>query len=276
MTDDNMTPKFSLAIAGVAGRMGRQLVAAALDAGLSIAGGSEMPGSVYTKNDIGELAGRPNLGIRPTTDPVTAAGAAEVWVDFTVPAATVAALNALKHTQVSAVIIGTTGFSVVEEAEIAEAAKQFAIVKAGNFSLGVNLLQALTRLAAARLGQDWDIEILETHHRKKLDAPSGTALMLGEAAADGRGQKLEALRAPPRDGPDNMREAGSIGFAVRRSGGVIGEHDVSFASEREVITLSHMAIDRAVFAHGAIEAAKWARGRAPGLYGMDDVLGLNG
>ena len=152
--------------------------------------------------------------------------------------------------------------------------ERFAIVKAGNFSVGINLLQALTRLAASRLGPGWDIEILESHHRLKVDAPSGTALMLGEAAAEGRGQPLGEILAKPYFGPDAPRKEGEIGMAVRRGGGIYGEHEVMFASPREVVRLSHMALDRAVFAEGAVQAALWAAGQKPGLYGMDDVLGL--
>ncbi|MAN45778.1 MAG: 4-hydroxy-tetrahydrodipicolinate reductase [Alphaproteobacteria bacterium] len=276
MTDSAGTQSFSVAVAGVAGRMGRQLVGAALDSGLDVTGGSEAPASEHLGSDIGELAGRRLLHLRPATDPVSAASNADVWIDFTRPAATLAALDSLKHTRVRAAIIGTTGFTPAEEAEIARAANGLAIVKAGNFSVGINLLQALTRMAAERLGPDWDIEIYETHHRRKVDAPSGTALMLGEAAAEGRGKKLSDLRAPPYDGPDAKRRAGNIGFAVRRTGGVIGEHEVSFGSDMELLTLSHTALDRAVFAHGALSAAAWAVQQDPGLYNMNDVLGLSG
>ncbi|WP_034827800.1 4-hydroxy-tetrahydrodipicolinate reductase [Hyphomonas pacifica] len=276
MTDSAGTQSFSVAIAGVAGRMGRQLVGAALDSGLDVTGGSEAPASEHLGSDIGELAGRRLLHLKPATDPVSAAGNADVWIDFTRPAATLAALDSLKHTRVRAAIIGTTGFTPAEEAEIARAANGLAIVKAGNFSVGVNLLQALTRMAAERLGPDWDIEIYETHHRRKVDAPSGTALMLGEAAAEGRGKPLSELRAPPYDGPDAKRRAGNIGFAVRRTGGVIGDHEVSFGSDMELLTLSHTALDRAVFAHGALSAAAWAVQQDPGLYNMNDVLGLSG
>ena len=185
MTDTTLQTGLSVAIAGVAGRMGRHLVAGAMDAGLSVVGGTEAPGSGPFDRDIGELAGRQALGIRPVTDPVAAAANADVWIDFTRPAATLAALDALKHTRVSGVVIGTTGLSAAQDAEIARAAERLAIVKAGNFSVGINLLQALTRMAASRLGEGWDIEILETHHRRKVDAPSGTALMLGDAAAEG-------------------------------------------------------------------------------------------
>ncbi|MGH1421389.1 MAG: 4-hydroxy-tetrahydrodipicolinate reductase [Hyphomonas sp.] len=265
----------SVAISGVGGRMGRQLVTATLEAGLRVAGGTEAPGSDLLDKDIGHLAGGEALGLLPVTDPVSAASEADTWIDFTRPAVTLAALEALKHSRVNAVIIGTTGFSAAEEDQIKRVAETLPIVKAGNFSVGINLLQGLTRIAAKSLGgADWDIEVLETHHRRKVDAPSGTALMLGEAAAEGRGSDLEVLRTPPYDGPDAKRMSGAIGFSVRRSGGVIGDHDVTFGSDQELITLSHRALDRAVFAHGAIAAARWVSGREPGLYGMDDVLGL--
>ncbi len=275
MNDVLIPSVLSLAIAGVAGRMGRQLTAAALDAGLHITGGSEAPGSAGLKEDIGELAGRKPLRLRPVTDPVDAATGADIWMDFSQPAATLAALDALKHTQVRAAIIGTTGFDEAGERAIVEAAKQLAIVRAGNFSVGVTVLTALVKIASERFGPEWDIEILETHHRHKIDAPSGTALMLGEAAAEGRGEKLSDLRARPYDGPDAKRCAGEIGFASRRCGGVIGEHEVTFASDKETISLGHTALDRSVFAQGAVRAAIWAADKAPGLYGMEDVLGMS-
>jgi 4-hydroxy-tetrahydrodipicolinate reductase len=272
MTKQGETPK--IAIAGVAGRMGRQLAAMVIDRGLTLAGGSEVAAAGVFDEDIGTLAGRRALGAWPSPDAREAAAGADVWIDFTRPEATLAALDALGATPVRAVVIGTTGFSAAQDAAILKAAGRFAIVKAGNFSVGVNLLQALTRLAASRLGEGWDIEILESHHRLKIDAPSGTALMLGEAAAEGRGQPLGEILAKPYLGADAPRKEGEIGMAVRRGGGIYGEHEVMFASSREVVRLSHMALDRAVFAEGAVQAAVWAMGQKPGLYGMDDVLGL--
>lgn len=264
----------SVAIAGIAGRMGRQLSAVAIDRGIRITGGTEVAAANAYGEDIGLLAGRRAIGLRPVADAASAAADAAVWIDFTRPEATLAALKSLATTSVRAVVIGTTGFSAAEEDAIAAAASRFAIVKAGNFSIGVNLLEALTRLAASRLGTDWDIEVLETHHRMKADAPSGTALMLGEAAAEGRGAPLSELRSAPYDGPDARRETGKIGFSVRRAGGVIGEHEVTFGSEKELIRLSHTALDRSVFAEGALHAAIWAAQQSPGLYDMNDVLGL--
>ncbi len=269
-----MTDNLNIGVAGVAGRMGRQLVKLAQAAGHRISGGSEAPGSLHLGQDIGALAGVESLGIAAHAGIGEAARGADVWIDFTVPKATLAALDILPASGVGAIVIGTTGFSPAQEDAIAAAAERLAIVRAGNFSLGVNLLQALVRQAAARLGDEWDIEVLESHHRDKRDAPSGTALMLGEAAAEGRGRALGTLRTGPYDGPDARREAGRIGFAVRRSGGVIGEHEVSFASDMEIVSLSHTALDRAVFAQGAIRAAGWLEGQKPGLYGMNDVLGL--
>ena len=175
--------------------MGRQLIAASLSAGHTITGGTETAQSSHLKHDLGELAGQKPIGLTPVTDVVNAAGNASVWIDFTTPAATLVALETLRHTGVQTIVIGTTGFTETETRAIERAAQHFAIVKAGNFSLGVNLMLALTKLAASRLGPDWDIEILETHHRRKVDAPSGTALMLGEAAADGRGHPLSDLQA---------------------------------------------------------------------------------
>lgn len=270
----HMTDQLNIAIAGVAGRMGRQLVKSAMDAGHSVSGGSEAPGSLHLGADIGELGGLSSIGIAAASDIGTVADKANVWIDFTVPQATLSALSGLSGTAVKAVIIGTTGFSAAEEEAIALASSKFTIVRAGNFSLGVNLLQALVKQAASRLGVDWDIEVMETHHRRKLDAPSGTALMLGEAAAEGRGGRLSDLKAAPYDGPDAKRESGQIGFAVSRSGGVIGDHEVTFGSDMEIVSLRHTALDRSVFANGAIKAAEWAASQPHGLYSMDDVLGL--
>jgi len=272
-----MTDTKTIAVAGAAGRMGRELVRAVLMAGHGLSGATEAPDSPARAVDIARLAGDfEALGRRPVSDPVEAANGAQIWIDFTTPEATLAALDALKHTSVRAVVIGTTGFTKAQEARIRAAGAKFAIVKAGNYSLGVNLLTALTRIASARLGSRWDIEILETHHRHKVDAPSGTALMLGEAASQGRGVELSRVRRAPYDGKSAQRDAGEIGFAVRRAGGVVGEHEVMIASETEWIRLGHGALDRSVFAEGAIEAGLWASAQPPGLYDMEDVLGLKG
>lgn len=260
----------SIAIAGAAGRMGRALIsAAAARPRLRIAGGTERAGSNAIGQDLGALAGLSPVGVSVSTD--AAAIVADVWIDFTTPAATLAALHA---TPARAAIVGTTGFTADEEFQLAEAAKRLALVRSSNFSLGVNLLAALVRQAAEKLGPEWDIEIVEAHHRRKPDAPSGTALLLGEAAAAGRGKALRELRLGPRDGAAGARAEGGIGFAVVRGGGIVGDHDVSFAAEREVLTLSHRALDRAVFADGALAAAVWVADKPPALYSMRDVLGL--
>jgi len=171
-------------------------------------------------------------------------------------------------------VIGTTGFEVEHEAAIAAAARHATIIKAGNMSLGVNLLAQLTRQVAKLLDDAFDIEILEMHHRHKVDAPSGTALLLGAAAAEGRGVKLSDVAARGRDGITGARKTGDIGFAVLRGGGVVGEHSVIFAADDEIIELRHHASDRSIFARGAVAAAKWGQGKRPGLYSMADVLGF--
>lgn len=266
---------YRVAIAGVAGRMGQSLIRAAstID-GIDIVGGTERPGSDKVTFDLGDIANIGNLSIAACHEPQIAAQYADVWVDFTSPISTLEALDALVLTGVRAAIIGTTGFNVAEEKALLKHADRIAIVKAGNFSLGVNLVNALIEQAASRLREDWDIEILETHHRRKVDAPSGTALMMGEAAAKGRGKFLDDLRTTPYDGMTGARKEGYIGFAVRRSGGVIGDHEVTFTSEDEMISLRHTAMDRSIFARGALKAGEWAMTQPPGFYSMRDVLGL--
>lgn len=254
-----------IAIAGAAGRMGQALIRVAGE-GVEVVGGTERPGSP----ELGKPAGSGVI-----SDSVAKAAAnADAWIDFTSPAATVDALEQLKRTPVRAAIVGTTGLSKDDEARVTSHASRIAIVRARNFSLGVNLLIALVERATASLGPDWDIEISETHHNRKVDAPSGTALMIAEAAAKGRGQDLADIRTPPYDGITGARKQGSIGFLVSRSGGVIGDHEARIVSDEEMITLGHRALDRAVFARGAIEAAKWAVSEKPGLYSMRDVLKL--
>src|SRR5690606_2586750 len=251
----------SIAIAGAAGRMGAALIrAAAADARFRIVGATERPGAAHEP-----------LPVPVSESAATAAADADAWIDFTAPAATLAALDALAGTKARAAIIGTTGFSAEEEAAIAAHARRIAIVRSGNFSLGVNLLAALGEQAAAKLGPAWDIEISEAHHRRKVDAPSGTALLLGEAAAKARGTELAKVR---RTDPRGARPESAIGFAVTRGGGIVGKHDVMFAAERECLVLGHEAFDRAVFADGALAAALWAADKPAGLYSMRDVLGL--
>lgn len=252
----------AIAIAGAAGRMGRALVACAqADQRFRITGAT-------VRN-----AAAPE-GVSAVTAPDAAAASADVWIDFTTPKATLDALNALAATRVRAAIVGATGFAPEHEQQIAAHATRIAIVRSNNFSLGVTLLAALVEQAAQKLGPEWDIEIAEAHHRRKVDAPSGTALLLGEAAAKGRGKSLDELRLPSHEAVLGPRKAGGIAFSITRAGGIIGEHDVRFAAEHEIVTLSHEALDRAVFADGALAAALWAANRPPGLYSMRDVLGL--
>lgn len=199
----------------------------------------------------------------------------DVVIDFSTPESSVELAQACAARGGPALVIGSTGLSPEQDAEILKAAETVAIVRSGNFSLGVNILIGLVEHAALRLdARDWDIEITEAHHRRKVDAPSGTALMLGEAAAAGRNEDLEDVRAAPWDGITGPRESGKIGFSSVRAGGIIGEHTVLFASDDEMLTLSHSAIDRSLFARGAVAAAAWVRNRKPGLYDMQDVLGF--
>ena len=244
------------------------------DADLTLQGVTEAPSYSGLGKDIGEVMGQGKLGLTLTSD-VSAAGAdANCFIDFTRPKATLSAIDGLTGTHVSCLVIGTTGFTSDEFLALQERSRDYTIIYSGNFSLGVNMLSALVERAAKSLGEDWDIEVLETHHRHKVDAPSGTALLLGEAAAKGRGEPLEELRLPPYVGVTGERLAGKIGFSVRRSGGVIGEHDVTFGSEEEILSLSHTALNRQVFARGALQAAKWGAKQPPGWYSMKDVLGL--
>ncbi len=235
-----------------------------------IVGGSERAGS----DKIGAVVDGPEGGWTIFDAASKAAQSADVWIDFTTPDATLQALEQLKLTKVKAAVIGTTGLSAAQEQQIAEHARRIAIVRDRNFSLGVNLMIGLVEQVAARLGEGWDIEIAEGHHRRKVDAPSGTALMIGEAAAKGREAKLSDLRAPPHDGITGPRKEGAIGFSVVRGGGIIGDHEAQFISDEEILSINHRALDRAIFAKGALAAAVWAAGKGPGLYRMRDVLAL--
>ena len=262
-------------VAGAAGKMGRAIIREALGTpGVVIAGGFERPGHEAIGKDLGPLAGLDSLGVCVEAHASDLLRRADALVDFTAPAASLANARLAAAAGVPHVI-GTTGFSDAEEIEIAALALRTVIVKSGNMSLGVNLLAALVREAAARLGPDYDIEIVEAHHRAKIDAPSGTALMLGRAAAAGRGVALEDAGIGARQGVVGERPRGAIGFAVVRGGGIVGDHEVMFAGAEETITLAHHAIDRGLFAKGAIAAARWAAGKPPGLYAMSDVLGFS-
>lgn len=265
-----------LVVVGAAGRMGRSLIAAISDIdGATLAAAVERPGADGIGADAGELAGLGPLGI-PVTDDVAAAFAqADGVVDFTAPAVSVSFAGLTADAGVVHVI-GTTGLNAEQENAIGKAAERTAIVRSGNMSLGVNLLADLVQQAARALGAaDWDIEVLEMHHKHKVDAPSGTALLLGEAAADGRDIALSENSVRSRDGITGPRQDGTVGFATLRGGSVVGEHSIIIAGEGERIELTHRALDRSIFARGAVKAALWACGRKPGLYSMRDVLGLS-
>jgi 4-hydroxy-tetrahydrodipicolinate reductase len=261
-------------VAGAGGRMGRTLIhAIAATDGVALAGAVEGPGSAVIGRDAGELAGLGANGVMVEAEIEPLLSKADGLLDFTIPAATIAfaelvARKGLVH------VIGTTGMSGENDRLVAEAAKRAVIVKSGNMSMAVNLLAALVKRVAKTLDADFDIEILEMHHNKKIDAPSGTALMLGRAAADGRGIALEQHSQRGRDGETGARRHGDIGFASLRGGTAAGDHTVIFAGQAERLELAHKAEDRMIFARGALKAALWARGKKPGLYSMMDVLGL--
>jgi 4-hydroxy-tetrahydrodipicolinate reductase len=263
-----------LIVSGAAGRMGRMVVRTIHEAdGLKLTGALERPDSPWLGQDPAALAGCPASGLAIVADPLPLLLEADAIIDFSSPAASVELAGLAAQARIVDVI-GTTGLSDDDLGKISAAARHAPIVRSGNMSLGVNLLAALTRRAASALGPDFDIEIVEMHHRMKVDAPSGTALLLGEAAAEGRGVSLKDHSARGRDG--SARRKGDVGFASLRGGTIVGDHSVMFAGEGERVVLSHHAEDRAVFARGALHAAQWASGRKPGLYSMADVLGLGG
>ena len=270
--------KTAMLVAGAGGKMGRAVIGEILKTpGAALAGGFDRAGAPHLGKDLGALAGLDSIGLIVDADAGPGLARAGSLIDFTAPAASVANARAAAEVGV-AHIIGTTGFSAAQEGEIRAAAARVPIVKSGNMSLGVNLLCALVEDAAGRLDDSFDIEIFEAHHREKVDAPSGTALMLGRAAARGRGVDLDEKAAGMANGGvggrTGVRRVGDIGFSVFRGGGIVGDHRVSFAAMDEILTLSHTAIDRSLFARGAVVAAQWATGRAPGLYSMRDVLGI--
>lgn len=263
-----------LIVVGAGGRMGRALIHAVhgID-GVTLAGAVERAGSPVIGRDAGVLAGLEPNGVAVSDDPLPLFAKADGVLDFTAPAATLQFAELAAQARIVHVI-GTTGLSAADEAEIAAAARHAVVVKSGNMSLGVNLLAQLVRQAARALDEDFDIEIVEMHHRMKVDAPSGTALLLGKAAAEGRGIDLDARAVKSRECHAGARRRGDIGFATLRGGTVVGEHGVVMAGEFERIELLHKAEDRSIFARGAVKAALWGRGRKPGLYSMADVLGF--
>ena len=264
----------TIAVTGVSGRMGQMLVAAIAEREDAVlAGATERAGHPWVGRDLGEaMGGQPN-GITVSDDPLPVFAGIRAVLDFTAPEATVihadvAAQARLVH------VIGTTGFRDEDLLRLSAAARHATVIRAGNMSLGVNLLTVLTAKVAEALDPDFDIEIVEMHHNHKVDAPSGTALMLGEAAAEGRGVELRDTADRGRDGHTGARKRGDIGFAALRGGDVVGEHDVIFAAAGERVILRHIATDRMIFARGAVKAALWGQSRKPGEYTMLDVLGL--
>lgn len=268
--------KMKIAVTGAAGRMGRELIRAVHGRDECVlAGAVEQEGSLALGQDAGLLAGLGKLGVLITDDAPELFAKVDAVLDFTMPAASVDFAGLAANARIVHVL-GTTGLSAGDEAKVGAAARHAVIVRSGNMSLGVNLLTALTRKVAEALDADFDIEVLEMHHRHKIDAPSGTALMLGKAAAEGRGARLDEVSVRVRDGHTGARRRGDIGFATLRGGSVVGEHRVLFAADGELIELTHRAGDRGIFARGAVKAALWGRGKRPGLYSMMDVLGLDG
>lgn len=269
-----MTDKPGVVVTGVSGRMGQMLVREIeADERMTLVAALERPGHDWIGRDLGAAMGGADLGLSVTDDPLEAFAKAQAVIDFTAPQATVqfAELAA----QARAVhVIGTTGLSDDDLKAIHAAGRHAVVVRAGNMSLGVNLLTQVTRQIAQALGDEWDIEIVESHHNRKADAPSGTALMLGEAAAEGRGVSLSEVSDRGRDGMTGPRRRGDIGFHAIRGGDIVGEHEVLFAAAGERIAIRHVASDRALFARGALRAALWGQDKAPGEYDMLDVLGL--
>jgi 4-hydroxy-tetrahydrodipicolinate reductase len=263
-----------LVVVGAAGRMGRMLIRAVAEMdGCRLVGAIEREGSTALGHDAGLMAGTGLLEVDVTDDPLPVFAQADGVLDFTAPTATtrfaaLAAQARIVH------VIGTTGLQEADFTKLEAAARHARIIQSGNMSLGVNLLAGLVRKVAATLGEDFDIEILEMHHRMKVDAPSGTALLLGEAAAEGRRIFLKERSARVRDGHTGARTPGDIGFATLRGGSVVGEHNVIFAGQGERLELAHRAEDRSIFARGAVKAALWGFDKKPGYYTMADVLGL--
>lgn len=262
-------------VTGASGRMGQMLIRElSVRDDIALSGALERPGHPWIGQDVGEAMGGARLGVTVTDDPLEAIAACRIMFDFTAPDATVA-FGDLAAQARCVHVIGTTGFSDDHLAKLEWAARHATQIRAGNMSLGVNLLVQLTRKVARALGEDFDIEVIEAHHGQKVDAPSGTALMLGAAAAEGRGVDLGDVKDSGRDGITGARAPGAIGFSAIRGGDIVGEHDVLFAGPGERVTLRHVATDRAIFARGAIRAGLWGIDRDPGAYTMADVLGLS-
>ncbi|MDZ4394256.1 4-hydroxy-tetrahydrodipicolinate reductase [Cypionkella sp.] len=269
-----MTNTPGITVTGASGRMGQMLVKGiTAHPAATLVGCIERHGHAWIGQDIGICMGGPALGVKVTDDPLEAFAISQAVIDFTAPSASVefAGLAA----QARAVhVVGTTGLEPQHYTKLDLAAHHAVIIQAGNMSLGVNLLTRLTQKVAAALDEDWDIEIIESHHRMKVDAPSGTALMLGHAAAEGRGVDFDQAKVSGRDGITGARNRGDIGFSAIRGGDIVGEHDVMFAADGERIILRHLATDRSIFVRGALKAALWGQSQKPGRYDMMDVLGI--
>ncbi len=264
-----------LVVAGAAGRMGRMLVQMIHETeGATLSGALEREGSPALGQDAGLLAGVGTNGVTISSNALEVLAQADGLIDFTSPAATIAYAGLAAQARIVHVI-GTTGLAAADIEKIDAASRHAVVVRSGNMSLGVNLLAGLVKKVAQTLGEDYDIEIVEMHHRMKVDAPSGTALLLGDAAAKGRNIDLNARSVRTRDGHTGARNAGDIGFATLRGGTVVGDHQVIFAGSGERLELAHRAEDRGIFARGAVKAALWGHGRKPGHYNMADVLGLS-
>lgn len=265
-----------IAVLGATGRMGQTLIRLiADDPRLSLAGAATEPGHAAIGDDAGSVAGMPAIGVTITDDTAAAVTGADVAVDFTLPAALAGNVSACAGHGV-AMVIGTTGLEAADTVAMKEASASIAMVYGRNMSIGINVLSALARQAGRVLGDDFDCEISEAHHRAKVDAPSGTALQLGESVAAGRGVALDAVAVFDRHAEGAARARGSIGFSSVRAGNIAGDHSILFGADEELIELRHRALDRAVFARGALRAAAWVTNREPGFYSMDDVLGLSG
>ena len=270
-----MSEILDIAILGADGRMGKAVIREiAQTSNIRLSAAITAPNSPNIGADAGQVSGLPHYGIALQSDIRAALDMCDVMIDFSSPQSALDAVLAMHATRCHSFVTGTTGYSNVEEKALLAASESITLLKSGNFSLGVNMLEALVELASDKLRIGWDIEILEMHHKHKVDAPSGTALMLGHAAAKGRGTPLSELQVLSREGQTGARNEGDIGFAALRGGGVIGAHEVRIASELEMITLSHDAFDRSVFASGAVTAAIWAAAQPKGIYDMKDVLGL--
>lgn len=264
----------AIAVMGASGRMGQMLIKLVNDSDAAhLVAVTERAGHDWAGRDLGECMGGAATGVMVHSDPIDAIVNAQAVIDFTSPEATVA------HAQLTAQarcvhVIGTTGMDDSHDQALTHASRHATIIQAGNMSLGVNLLVQITKQVAAALDEDFDIEVIEAHHHHKVDAPSGTALMLGQAAADGRGVDLHVAKDSGRDGITGARQRGHIGFSAIRGGDIVGEHDVLFAGQGERIVLRHVATDRAIFARGALKAALWGQGKGPGRFDMLDVLGM--